>query len=106
MKRTSNTCVRVFIFLRLGVFLLSKGRYIVYTDTRKLFFSVHIIPQIQYASDVRDGCIDVLEKKLKSLHRSVVKLFFPDTSLTTDRQSKQKSRKKKEITIMSLQKQL
>ena len=95
MKRTSNTCVRVSIFLRLGVFLLSKGRYIVYTDTRKLFFSVHIIPQIQYASDVRDGCVDVLEKKLKSLHRSVVKLIFPDTSLTTDRQSKQKSRKKK-----------
>ena len=44
------------------VFLLSKLRYIVDTDTRKLFFNVHIKPHIDYASVVWDGCSDVLKR--------------------------------------------
>ena len=81
------------------VFLLSKLRYIVDLDTRKLFFNAHIKPHICYASVVWDGCSDVLKKRLNSLHRRAVKLILPDTTLTTDQ-------KLKEIRIMSLQKQL
>jgi len=79
------------------VFLLSKLMYIV--DTRKLFSNAHIKPHIDYASVVRDGCSDVLKKRLNSLHRRAVKLILPDTTLTTDQ-------KLKEMRIVSLQKQL
>ena len=78
-------------------FFLSKLRYIVDIDTRKLFFNAHIKPHIAYASVVWDGCSDVLKKRLNSLHRRAVKLILPDTTLTTDQ-------KLKEIRIMSLQK--
>ena len=76
----------------------SKLRYIVDIDTRKLFFNAHIKPHIDYASVVWDGCSDVLNKRLNSLHRRAVKLILPDTTLTTDQ-------KLKEMRIMSLQKQ-
>ena len=66
------------------VFLLSKLRYIVDIDTRKLFFNAHIKPHIDYASVVWDGCSDVLKKRLNSLHRRAVELIFPDQTLTTD----------------------
>ena len=82
-----------------GVFLLSKLRYIVDIDTRKLFFNANIKHPIDYASVVWDGCSDVLKKRLNSLHRRAVKLILPDTTLTTDQ-------KLKEMRIMSLQKQL
>ena len=81
------------------VFLVSKLRYIVDIDTRKLFFNAHIKPHIDYASVVRDGCSDVLKKILNSLHRRAVKLVLPNTTLTSDQ-------KLKEMRIMSLQKQL
>ena len=66
------------------VFLLSKLRYIVDIDTRKLFFSAHIKPHVDYASVVWDGCSDVLKKRFNSLHRRAEKFIFPDTILTTD----------------------
>ena len=47
------------------VFLLSKLRYIVDIDTRKLFFNAHIKPHVDYASVVWDGCSDVLKKEIK-----------------------------------------
>ena len=81
------------------VFLLSKLKYIVGIDTRKLFFNAHIKPHIDYASVVWDGCNDVLKKRLNSLHRRAVKLVFPDTILITDH-------KLIEMRIMSLQKPL
>ena len=81
------------------VFLLSKLRYIVDIDTRKLFFNAHIKLHIDYVSVVWDGCSDVLKKRLNSPHRRAVKLIFPDTTLTTDQ-------KLKEMRIMSLQRQL
>ena len=80
------------------VFLLSKLRYIVDIDTRKLFFNAHIKLHIDYASVVWDGCSNVLKKILNSLHRRAVKLILPDTTLATDQ-------KLKEMRIMSLQKQ-
>ena len=81
------------------MFLLSKLRYIVSIDTRKLFFNAHIKPHTDYASVVWDGCSDVLKKRLNSLHRRAVKLVFPDAILTTDH-------KLNEMRIMSLQKPL
>ena len=81
------------------VFLLSKLRYIVDIDTRKLFFNAHIKYHIDYASVVWGGCSDVLKKRLNSLHRRAVKLILPDITLPTDQ-------KLKEMRIMSLQKQL
>ena len=81
------------------VVLLSKLKYIVDTDTRKLFFNAQIKPHIDYASVVWDGCSDVLKKILNSLHRRAVKLIFPDTTLTTDQNLK-------EMRIVILQKQL
>ena len=80
-------------------FLLSKLRYFVDIDTRKLLFNAHIKPHIDYASVVWDGCNDVLKKRLNSLHRRAVKLVFPDTILITDH-------KLIEMRIMSLQKPL
>ena len=94
-SHTDNVCKTV----SRRVFILSKLRYIVDIDTRKLFFNAHIKPHIDYASVVRDGCSDVLKKILNSLHRRAVKLVPPDTTLTTDQ-------KFKEMSIMSLQKQL
>ena len=78
------------------VFLLSKLRYIVDIDTRKLFFNAHVKPYIDYASVVWGGCSDVLKMILNSLHRRAVKLILPDTTLTPDQ-------KLKEMRIMSLQ---
>ena len=84
------------------VYLLSKLRYVVDIDTKKLFFNAHIKPHIDYASVVWDGCSDVLKKRFNSLHRrgfTPSRLILPDTTLTTDQ-------KLKEMRIMSLQKQL
>ena len=77
------------------VFLLSKLRYIVDIETRKLFFNAHIKPHIDYASVVWDGCSDVFKRRLNSLHRRAVKVILPDTTLTTDQILK-------EMRIMSL----
>ena len=62
-SHTNNVCKTV----SRQVFLLSKLRYIVDIDTRKLFFNAHIKPHIDYASVVWDGCSDVLKKRLNSL---------------------------------------
>ena len=79
-SHTNNVCKTV----SRRVFLLSKLRYIVDIDTRKLFFSAHTKLHIDYASVVWDGCSDVLKKRLNSLHRRAVELIFPDQTLTTD----------------------
>ena len=92
-SHTNNVCKTV----SRRVFLLSKLRYNLDIDTRKLFFNAHIKPHIDYASVVWDECSDVLRKRLNSLRRKVI--ILPDTTLTTDQ-------KLKEIRIMSLQKQL
>ena len=79
-SHTDNVCKTV----SKRVFLLSKLRYIVDIDTRKLLFNAHIKPHIDYASVVWDGCSDVLKKILKLLRRRAVKLIFPDGTQTTD----------------------
>ena len=49
------------------VFLLSKLKYIVDTDTLKCFFNAHVKSHIDYASVVWGGCSDALKKRLKNL---------------------------------------
>ena len=66
------------------VFLLSKLKYIVDTDSSKLFFNAHIKSYIDYASIVWGGCSDALKKRLNSLLRRARKLILPDKNLTTD----------------------
>jgi len=83
------------------VFLLSKLKYIVDTDTLKLFFNAHIKSHIDYASVVWGSCSDALKKKngLNSLLIRSGKLILPDKNLTTDQ-------KLNKIGILSLHKQL
>ena len=45
------------------VFFLSKLKYIVDTDTLKLFFNAHVKSHIDYASVVWGGCRDALKKR-------------------------------------------
>ena len=66
------------------VFLLSKLKYLVDTDTSKFFFNAHIKSHIDYASVVWDGCSDALKKRLNYLLRRSGKLILPDKNLTTD----------------------
>ena len=80
------------------VFRLSKLKYIVDTDTLKLFFNAHIKSHIDYASVVWGGCSDALRKRLNPLRRSG-KLILPDKYLTTDQ-------KLNKIGILNLHKQL
>ena len=47
------------------VFLLSKLKYIVDTDTLKLFFNAHVKSHIDYASVVWGGYSDALKKTIK-----------------------------------------
>ena len=88
-SHTNNVCKTV----SRQVFLLSKLRYIIDINTRKLFFNAYMKSHTDSASAVQDGCSDVLKKIF--LHRRAVQLIFPDTTLTTDQ-------KLKEMRIMSL----
>ena len=81
------------------VFLLSKLKYIVDTDTLKLFFNAHVKSHIDYASVVWGGCSDALKKRLNSLLRRSGKLILLDKNLTTDQ-------KLNKIGILNLHKQL
>ena len=74
-------------------------KYIVDTDTLKLFFNVHVKSHIDYASVVWGGCSDALKKRLNSLLRRSGKLILPDKNLTTDQ-------KLNKIGILNLHKQL
>jgi hypothetical protein len=94
-SHTDNVCKIV----SRRVFLLSKLRYIVDIDTRKLFLNAHIKPHFDYASVVWDGCSGAIKKRLNSLHRRAGKLICPDTALTTDQ-------KFKKMGILSLHRQL
>ena len=66
------------------LFLLSQLQHIINIDTRKLFYSSHIRPHIDYASVVWGGCGEVHLKELNSLHRRAGKLILPDPSLSTE----------------------
>ena len=56
------------------VVLLSKLKYIVDTDTLKLFFNAHIKSHIDYASVVWGGCSDALKKTIKFSTKKIRKV--------------------------------
>ena len=67
--------------------LFSLSCYISSTSiSLKILYNAHIIPHINYASVVWDGCSEVHFKKIikKSLHRRAGKLILPDPSLSTE----------------------
>ena len=67
---TDNVCKTV----SRRVFLLSKLRYIVDIDTRKVSLNARIKPHIDYASVVWDRCRDVLKKETKSSAQTSYKI--------------------------------
>ena len=67
-----------------NLFLLSKLRPYVDTNTRLLFYNAHIKSHIDYVSTVWDGSKYDHMKRLNSLHRRAAKVILPDPTLTTD----------------------
>ena len=67
-----------------STFLLSKLKYFTDVHTRKLFYSSHIQPHLNYASCVWDGCSEASLKRLNSLHRRAAKLILAESPLNTD----------------------
>ena len=84
-----------------SLFLLSQLKYFTDEHTRKLFYSAHIQPHIDYASSVWDGASDNNLKKLNSLHRRAAKLIADQSmcSISTDA-------KLRNLNILPLRKQL
>ena len=84
------------------LFILSQLLPIINIDIiKKILYNAHILPHINYASVVWDGCSEVHLKKLikKSLHRRAGKLILPDPSLSTEQ-------KVSALAIISLPQQL
>ena len=66
------------------LFILSKLRYFLDFESRKMFFNAHIRSHFDYASTVWDGCSDNHIKKLNSLYKRAAKLILPEPLLNTD----------------------
>ena len=56
-----------------NIFLLSKLKYYLNFESRKLFFHAHIKSHIDYASTIWDRCADVHLIRLNSLYRRAAK---------------------------------
>ena len=82
-----------------NIFLISKLKRYVSSQTHKIFYSSHILPHISFSSTVWDDCGETHLNKLNSLRRRAAKLLLPDTSSSTDERLKA-------LSIFSLQKQL
>ena len=77
---TNNVCKK----LSQNLFLLSKLKHYVNTETRKLFFNAYIKPHVDYASPVWDMCPQTHMQHVNSLYRRSAKLILPDPSLSTE----------------------
>ena len=78
---------------------MSQLKRYVSSQTLKIFYSSHILPDISFSSTVWDGCGKTHLIKLNSLHRRAAKLLLPDKNSSTDE-------KMKALSILPLQKQL
>jgi ribonuclease P/MRP protein subunit RPP40 len=68
-----------------NVFMLSKLKHLIDSESRKLFYNAHIKTHIDYASTLWDCTSDVHLKRLNSLQRRAVKQILPsESSLSTD----------------------
>ena len=66
------------------MYLLSQLKRYANTQVLKIFFWAHILPHINYASFVWDGCADDHIKKLNSLHRRAAKLMLAIPNMSTE----------------------
>ena len=82
-----------------NLYLLSQLRHVADTDSSLLFFYAHILPHINYASNIWDGCADQHMKKLNSFHRRAIKLIDSRKDTPTDQ-------KLEDLGVLSLDKQL
>ena len=67
-----------------NIYLLSKLKPFVDTNTRKLFYNAKIRPHIDYSSTLWDKTSEAHIKRLNSLQRRAAKIILPDGKLTTD----------------------
>ena len=58
-----------------NLYLLSQLRHVADQDYLLLFFYGHVLPHMNYASNIWDNCADQHMKKLNSLHRRAIKLI-------------------------------
>ena len=82
-----------------NLYLLSQLRHVADTESLLLFFYGRILPHINYASNVWDGCADQHMKKLNSLHRRAIKLIHSEKNIPTDQ-------KLEKLGVLPLNKQL
>ena len=82
---TDNVCKK----LSQNLFLLSKLKHFVNSDTLKLFFNAHIKSHIDYVSPIWDMCPNNHLIPVNSLYRRSAKLIMSDPSLSTDDKMKQ-----------------
>ena len=83
-SHTNKICQK----LSSNLFLLSKLRHFVDTQTCKIFFNAHILSHINYASTLWDGCSEANFKRVNSLYRRASKLMITNKSLSTDEKMK------------------
>ena len=67
-----------------NLYLLSQLRHVADEEYLLLFFYGHILPHINYASNIWDSCADQHMKKLNSLHRRAIKLIHSEKDISTD----------------------
>ena len=82
-----------------NLYLLSQLRHVADTESLMMFFYAHILPHVNYASNIWDGCADQHMKKLNSLYRRAFKLINVQKEIPTDQ-------KISELGAISLEKQL
>ena len=82
-----------------NLYLLSQLRHVADMESLLLFFYGHILPHINYASNIWDGCAEQHVKKLNSFHRRAIKLIDARKDIPTDK-------KMEDLGVLSLEKQL
>ena len=82
-----------------NAFLMSQLKRHVNSKTLKVFYSSHIMPHVNFASTIWDGCGEIHLSKINSLHRCAATWLIPDKNLSTDK-------KQKALSILPLQRQL
>ena len=67
-----------------NVYLLSQLRIYVDIEPLRMFFYAHILPHINYASSVWDGCAEDHKLKINSLYRRAARLILLKEETDTD----------------------
>ena len=71
-----------------NIFLLTKLKKYTTTKNLKLFFDAHIMPHINYASIVHDGCSQDTFININATHRKAVRHLINNPELETDEKLK------------------